>query len=238
MGIICVDCKADLPTSKFSKNQFKKDKNQRRCKSCASVKNAESKSTAASPVEMDKVLDRTIPKDEELTPLVSHVDDDSNRAQDTSLEMLNIETKDENVTETKGKLENKESAYETKCEDDVKIEDKDIPNPSKDNEMMEEEKKSNEDPISKKSDASSPDEIPMPKDNEESIPEILVPSNRIRVGICAMQKKAKSKPMVRNDEFMFNGISLFMRSCNNLLLTFSVLYLIGRDIKTIGSELI
>jgi hypothetical protein len=215
MGIICVDCKTDLPTSKFSKNQFKKDKNQRRCKSCASVKNAESMNTAASPVGIDKVLDMTIPNEEELTPKVSHFDDGSNRLQDSSLEMLNIETKDENVTETKGTLENKESVYETKNEDSVKIEDKEIQNPSKDNDAMEEEKQSNEDPISKKSETSSPEEVPKLKDKDESIPEILVPSNRIRVGICAMQKKAKSKPMVRHDELMFTDISLFMRPCNN-----------------------
>lgn len=191
MAIICVDCKSNLPASNFSKNQLKKDKDQRRCKSCAAIKNAESISTTAVPVVNHKTPDVALPVKEDSPPMAHQLDDDSNKVQEN-------ESKDENVTENKVTSESKESAQkqEKKYEDTENSENNIIHCPSKVQEQVGEEKINIKDPSDEK-ETPSADVIPLPTESEESTPEILVPSNRIRVGICAMQKKAKSKPMVR-----------------------------------------
>jgi hypothetical protein len=219
MGVICVDCKSNLPASNFSKNQLKKDKDERRCKSCVAIKNAESISTSAAPVVNHKAIDGTLHVKEDSPPIVHQLDDDSYKVQEN-------ESKDENVTENKVTSESKEfvQKQEKKHEDTENSESNIIDYPSKVQDQVGEDKININDPSDEK-ETPSPDVIPVPKESEDSTPEILVPSNRIRVGICAMQKKAKSKPMVRCRRVHFYFLKKIPYSplCNNtfLFLSFS-----------------
>lgn len=192
MVFVCIDCKLDLPKTNFAKNQLKKDKEQRRCKNCAAAKNAESLETPSwmTPEVKDEPINSTgsleggpdstrIPADD--TPQM--VDKDSSRStleSDDTRECTSTQDGYQSTKIGKTKLDDIPEMNE-KCTAEITI-----------------EVHSDENAQVRISEQVQPTIIAA-----SSVPQIAnaceevksPPSNRIRLGICAMQKKAKSKPM-------------------------------------------